>query len=63
MNRNGNKSDSIKRKPRPSPPHWFWADTDDCWDCICSSRGCNSCKRLKKFRRRYRDKKQNQKDD
>lgn len=53
----------IFRKPRPSPPHWFWADTDDCWDCISDHRGCNSCKRLKKFRRIFRDKKQNQRDN
>lgn len=35
------------RKPTPQPPHWFWADSDNCWDCNCNHNGCRGCKRLK----------------
>lgn len=45
------------RKPRPQPPKWFWADNDNCWDCKYNYTKCNSCKRLKIFRKQYRDKK------
>ena len=39
-------SKKIFRKPRPSPPKWFYWDTDNCWDCNCNHNGCNGCKRL-----------------
>lgn len=39
------------RKPRPSPPKWYWWDSDYCWDCT-NRRNCNQCKRLKKFKRK-----------
>ena len=42
------------RKPRPSPPKWFFWDNDNCWDCNCNHTGCSGCKRLKKFRRKWR---------
>ena len=45
------------RKPRPQPPRWFWWDNDNCWDCKYNHNKCNSCERLKIFRRKYRDKK------
>ena len=41
----------IFRKPRPSPPNWFFIDNDNCWDCKKNWRGCSSCKRLKKFKK------------
>lgn len=51
-----------RRKPRPEPPHWFWSDKDNCWDCNRNWNGCSSCKRLKIFRRNYRSKKGGQDD-
>ena len=45
-----------KHKPRPEPPKWYFYDEDDCWACK-NRNACNSCKRLKKFRRKYRDRK------
>lgn len=36
------------RKPRPSPPKWHWADSDNCWDCP-NRNGCNSCKMMKRL--------------
>ena len=45
-----------KRKPKPAPPKWYFYDTDNCWDCN-NRNGCGGCKRLKIFRRKYRDKK------
>lgn len=39
------------RKPKPSPPHWYWWDSDNCWCCKnknnCDGKGC---KRLKEIR-------------
>lgn len=34
------------RKPKPSVPHWYWWDNDDCWWCH-NRAGCNGCKFLK----------------
>lgn len=51
------------RKPRPQPPNWFWPDSDNCWDCKYNYTKCNSCKRLKIFRKEYRDKNQRRKND
>ena len=51
-----------KRKPTPSPPKWFWCDSDNCWDCNCNHKGCRNCKRLKQLsakQKKKRDKKQN----
>lgn len=45
-------SKKIFRKPKPSPPHWFFWDNDNYWDCNCNHRGCNNCKRLKKFKKK-----------
>lgn len=38
-------------KPKPSPPPWFWLDTDGCWWCKYRSdrRGCTGCKVLKRY--------------
>ena len=27
-------SKKIFRKPKPSPPHWFYWDTDNCWKTL-----------------------------
>lgn len=36
------------RKPKPSPPKWYWADSDNCW--FCNNRtNCNACKIMKKL--------------
>ena len=51
-----------KRKPTPSPPKWFWWDSDNCWDCNCNHKGCRNYKRLKQLstqQKKKRDKKQN----
>ena len=45
-----------KRKPKPEPPKWFFYDNDNCWFCD-NRNGCSSCKKLKIFRRKLRDKK------
>ena len=48
-----------QRKPTPSPPNWFWWDSDNCWDCNCNHNGCRNCKRLKRIaaqQRKKRDK-------
>ena len=45
-------SKQIFRKPKPSPPKWFFSDTDNCWDCNCNHTGCNGCKRLKQFKKK-----------
>lgn len=37
------------RKPRPSPPHWHWWDSDGCWWCK-NRNNCNQCKTLKRVR-------------
>ncbi len=37
-------------KARPSPPHWYWADSDGCWD-YKNRNNCNGCKRMKIFAR------------
>lgn len=36
-----------KRKPRPQPPKWYFADNDNCWNCK-NRRNCNQCKHLKR---------------
>ena len=46
-----------QRKSTPSPPNWFWWDSDNCWNCNCN--GCRNCKRLKRIaaqQRKKRDK-------
>ena len=35
-----------KRKARPQPPHWYWLDSDNCWQCENRS-GCSGCNFLK----------------
>ena len=42
------------RKPHPSPPHWYWWDSDCCWDCS-NRNNCGNCKRLKEVRDIERD--------
>jgi len=37
-----------QRKPRPSPPRWYWWDSDNCWACK-NRNNCNQCKTLKKL--------------
>lgn len=39
----------IFRKPTPSPPPYFWYDTDGCWMCHIKGRGCRSCSFLKRY--------------
>lgn len=39
-----------KRKPRPSPPKWFFLDNDNCWWCK-NRNNCGSCKLLKQWKR------------
>lgn len=46
-----------KRKPRPQPPRWYWADCDNCWDCN-HPNNCNQCKRLKQQRAHEREKRE-----
>lgn len=36
------------RKPRPSPPKWFFWDNDNCWFCN-NRRNCNSCHLCKEY--------------
>lgn len=36
------------RKPKPSPPHWYWWDNDNCWWCKNRNR-CNGCRILKRL--------------
>ena len=40
-----------KHKPIPSPPRWYWWDTDGCWWCEFrhNQRGCTGCKHLKRL--------------
>ena len=52
------------RKATPQPPHYFWLDSDGCWDCNCKHHGCRGCKRLKEQKaydqeKRKRKEKQN----
>ena len=51
------------RKPKPSPPHWYWLDSDNCWDCNnrnnCGGKGCKKLKEIKAIeneRRKRRNK-------
>ena len=34
------------RKPRPSVPHWFFSDNDNCW-CCKNRNNCNQCRLCK----------------
>ena len=38
-------------KPTPSPPYWYWYDSDCCWWCKYrnNQKGCTNCKVLKKL--------------
>ena len=38
----------IFRKPRPSPPPYYWWDTDNCW-CCPNPNSCSNCKFMKKY--------------
>ena len=38
------------RKATPQPPHYYWLNSDGCWDCNCNRHGCRNCKRLKEQR-------------
>ena len=35
-----------KRRHRPSPPHWWFLENDNCWFCK-NRNNCNGCKLLK----------------
>jgi len=37
-----------KRKPIPSPPKWFYLETDNCWFCK-NRNNCHNCKVLKEY--------------
>jgi hypothetical protein len=51
------------RKPRPSPPRWFFWDNDNCW--FCKNRrncgNCSLCKKVNKKQQERRDRKEKQK--
>lgn len=38
-------------KPTPSPPYWYWYDSDVCWWCKYrnNQKGCTGCKVLKRL--------------
>ena len=48
-----------KHKPKPSPPRWYWLDTDGCWWCKYryNQQGCTNCKILKEIVAEQREKK------
>lgn len=48
-------SKSKRRKAHPQPPHYYWLDTDNCWDCN-NRNSCGGCKRLKQQRAYEREK-------
>lgn len=43
------------RKPRPSPPKWYWWDSDNCWFCN-NKRNCSNCKILKEYNQEQKEK-------
>lgn len=45
-------SKQIFRKPKPSPPKWFFWDNDNCWFCKFDCRACGGCKKLKPFKKK-----------
>lgn len=47
------------RKPKPSPPKWYWWDNDNCWWCNTRA-GCNGCKYLKRYVKIQKDKQNRQ---
>ena len=49
-----------QRKPRPSPPHYFWLNADGCWFCK-NKNNCNSCKILKRQRAKDQEKRKESK--
>ena len=49
------------RKPRPSPPYYYWWDTDNCWNCP-DRNGCAGCKRLKRYIAEYPAKRKRERD-
>ena len=50
------------RKPKPSPPHWYWWDSDNCWGCKnennCGGKGCKQLKKIKAIENERRRKKE-----
>ena len=38
-------------KPKPTPPNWYWLDSDGCWWCKYrnNQKGCTGCKILKRI--------------
>lgn len=46
------------RKPRPSPPKWYWPDSDYCWFCKNRS-GYGGCKMLKKVVHKQKERRKN----
>ena len=50
------------RKPKPSPPHWYWWDSDNCWDCNnrnnCGGKGCKRLKEIRAIENERRRKKE-----
>lgn len=48
-----------KRKIRPSPPRYFWLDTDNCW-CCKNRNACANCGFVKDMLKLYKlEKKRN----
>ena len=46
------------RKPRPSPPKWYWPDSDNCWFCKNRS-ACGGCKMLKRVVHKQKERRKN----
>lgn len=50
------------RKPKPSPPHWYWWDSDNCWYCNnrtnCGGKGCKKLKEIKAIENERRKRKE-----
>lgn len=59
LDKGGFSIGKAKRKHRPSPPRWWFLETDNCWFCK-NRNNCNGCKLLKQQKScdtRKRDKK------
>lgn len=46
----------VKRKPRPSMPHWYWYGQVGCWFCK-HENNCNQCKSNRSYMKKLGEKK------
>ena len=46
------------RKQRPSPPKWYWLESDNCWFCKNRS-ACGGCKILKRVVHEQKERRKN----